>query len=785
MFKWILFTLLTFNLYALEVTLQGAKENFQDYSTLHLKDPQQFLCQDMKDDFDSITQIVCAFSSKPSSEFKELQNEFFKITSTIKNKTFFLIITPFYNMKIYPIVFNLAQEGSIYKANIKLSKHWMVLGYKDKIPFIKEEEHSDGGINFPFVLERDRLPYVGSLDIKGNPVYIKKVDDVSDYLRIKKYYSEKKYERCLELIEEVQADYPDSLFNAELLYYKIRVYAKVEDYDNVISNSKVYLQEFSPDENVAEVLSLDAQAYSMIGLSTDADYFFDRLFSEHEESKYAKWGYIYKAEMLEASGGNSLALKFYEKALNETDDIDVAVTAAYKLGKYYIGQSNKKKGSKYISKIIQVKPVFFMEDLKTSRDMMYSYAEEGAFKTAASIAKAITDEINKEHDDYEKLLRNRAIWLSKTDAKLEALAAINKYLDVYNDGAFDEEIRIAKDALFFDTNESNTSVKLAEYNELIDTYRDDTIGNRATYEKAKLLLENGMFSDVLAIKDDILSLDMEKYEDKEDIIVNAAIGVMKASLESKECENVLVMSSEYSITLSNDWDDGIYECAMKGGDFALSKRIATKNLKSQDLELRKKWLYRYIKVDFATGNYSDVIDASKDLVSLIEEDKNSPYKEVYRYLFDTYQRLEKSDKLLEEVLLLQEVFGLNYKDIDRYVAVMTIGSQRKDSNIVRKYGEEVMKIQNSSSSYPQSPFVEFTLYQAYIDIDENNKALETIKSLDRVELNKTDRARQKYLLGTIYAKLWRNEDAQKAYLEAIEADENSPWAKLAKSAQEI
>jgi len=96
-----------------------------------------------------------------------------------------------------------------------------------------------------------------------------------------------------------------------------------------------------------------------------------------------------------------------------------------------------------------------------------------------------------------------------------------------------------------------------------------------------------------------------------------------------------------------------------------------------------------------------------------------------------------------------------------------------------------MQIQNASSSYPQSPFVEFTLYQAYINIDENNKALEVIKSLDNIELSKKDRARQKYMLGTIYTKLWRSDDALKAYDEAIAADENSAWAKLAKSAKEI
>ena len=211
---------------------------------------------------------------------------------------------------------------------------------------------------------------------------------------------------------------------------------------------------------------------------------------------------------------------------------------------------------------------------------------------------------------------------------------------------------------------------------------------------------------------------------------------MKLSLENRQCQNVLTISNEYNITLSSKWDNGVYECAMMGGDYLLSKTVAQRNLDSTDLKERKKWLFRYIKVDFATGNYSDVLDASKELITLIEDDKVSEYNEVYRILFDTYERLEDKDKLLNAIIKIQDIFGDDYKDIERYISVMAMGSERKDDNIVIKYGEEVVKIQNSSSSYAQSPFVEFSLYQSYINTEELNKALKIIKSLDTVELDK-------------------------------------------------
>ncbi len=785
MFKLILFSLLSINILALEITLTGAKEDFAKYSTLHLKDSTPFLCQEMKNDFHIVTKIVCAFNKKPSAHIKNLQNSFFKIENQIKKETFFLIITPFKKQKLYPMVFDMTKDDTVYQADVKLASHWMIVGFEQDMPFVKKEIQVDTSINFPFQLSKNKLPFVGGLDIKGNPVYIDQVGDVTEYLKIKKLYKEKKYGQCLELTQDIMEDYPNSLFTAELVYYQIRVYAQLSDSDNVITLAKQFLREYSSDENIPEVLALVARAYAGIGMSTDADYFFDRLFSEHEESKYAKWGYIYKGEMLERDGVPRKALIFYEKALDLTSDIEVAASAAYRLANYkVINDSDKKEASEYIMKIVQARPEHFMDDLIKSLDMMYNFSDSGEYVTAAAIARSIVNATNKEHDEYERLLQENAMWLSKTDDKEKALAALNDYLKQFPSGDFFEMVEVVKDELFFDTNDGNFSVKLAEYNSLIEDYPNDSIGDRAVYEKAKLLLDNELYRDVLDIENSILELDEDMYEETQGIITDSAIGVMKIALKARKCQEVLNISNDYNITLSNEWDDGVYECSMMGGDYALSKKIAGRNLDSQDLELRKQWLYRYIKVDFATGNYSEVVDASKELITLIEDAKEMYYKNVYRILFDTYHRLEKKDMLLPQIIAIQEIFGSDYRDIERYIAVMTMGNNIKDDNIVITYAREVVKIQTKSKSYAQSPFVEFTLYQAYLNKEELQKALSIIKSLNFVELKASNRARQKYLYGNILSKLWRGEEAQQAYQESVDADASSAWAKLALSALE-
>jgi tetratricopeptide (TPR) repeat protein len=787
LFKWMLLTLLLLsqnNLFALEISMDSAKDNFNKYSTLQLSDENEFICQEMKNDFDITTEIVCAFSKRPAKNISNLQNDFFKVNTLIKDDTFFLSIKPIHSIKLISELFNLVTDDTTFGAEATLSNRWMVLGYKDKLPLINKDEKSDIGINFPFYLDKDKLPYVGSLDIKGNPVHIKKVGDVKEYLKIKQYYKEKKYDICIESINDILNEYPHTLFKAELIYNKIRVYSKLEDNDNVVSNAKIYLREYSSNENIPEVLALVARAYSRIGLPTDADYFFDRLFSEHENSVFTKWGYIYKGEMLEASGGASQAFKFYIKALNETKNLEVAATAAYRIANMKQG-INSKESALYIMKIVNANPAYFMEDLPTSTKMMHAFEDEGDYLTAAAIGQSIINEINPTYDEYEAYLKDIALWLAKTQDKQKALIALNKYLEQFPDGDYINEVQIAKDALFFDTTDANVSTRLSEYNKLIEEYTNDTIGNRAIYEKAKLLLGSASYNEILDMKEDILQLDAEVYADKEDIVTNAAIGLMENSLKKKECAEVLAVSNEYNITLSNDWDDGIYECAMKGGDYQLSKSIVSKNLKIQDLELRKKWLYRYIEVNFATGNYSEVAAASNDLITLIEDTKKSQYKDVFRYLFDTYDRLEEKEHLVSIMATIEDIYGLTYKDIERYVSMISIGSDNKDDNMVIKYAKKVMQIQESSSSHAQSPYVEFTLYQSYMNIENYNKALDVIESLNSLDLNKEDRARQKYLLATVQRKLWRDADASKSYEESIAADPDSPWAKLAQSAQSL
>ncbi|MBA1437607.1 MAG: flagellar protein [Epsilonproteobacteria bacterium] len=784
MYRWIVFALTPLTLFSLDISIDTAKDQFVQYSTLHIQESSPFRCEALYDDFHETKQVVCAFDKKPSKEIKNLQNDFFTIDTFIKKGLFFLSVKPKYKMKLFANVFDLTKDEAVFSAKIFRSDQWFVIGYKEKMPMIKTETRSQIALNFPVYLTKDQLPYVGSLDIEGKPVFIKKVEDVSGYIKVKKYFQEKNYEKCLEITQEILEKYPNTLFKAELLYYQTKIYQHLKDYDNVAASAKVFLHDFSADENVAEVLSLIAYAYGKMGMYSDSDYFFDRLFSEHANSRFAKMGLVYKGELEEESGGTKKAEEHYKKALHATKDVDVAVVAAYHLANMKLDSQPKEAGA-YLEKIIWAKPLFFKEDLFGSIKLAKNLAEHSQYKVASDIAAVLLAQLNPTYDEYEEVLALKGFYLAHTSKKKEALEVLNKYLKKFPDGDYLAKVEEAKDQLFFDIEDLNSSVKLAHFNKLIEEYKDEDIVQKALYEKAKVYNELGAYDKTLAMQGELEKLDQDLYGGVEDIIHNAAIGAMQKSLEVKNCENVLTISSENNVTLSDKWDDGIYKCAMKGGDFQLAKQMILKNMDHKDMKLKELWLYRYIKVNFAIGNYQDTLDAAKDLIAMIELDKNSQYKDVYRTLFDTYARLENQDGMIRSIAKIEEIFQDSYKDLGRFAKMVAVGSEKKDDTMIIKYGKKIYDVQQKTSSHAQSPYVEFSLYQAYMNKQEYEKALEVIRSLDNFTLKNEDRARQNYLLGSVYAKLWRDQEAQEAYDAAIKADPKSAWAKLAQSAKSL
>jgi tetratricopeptide (TPR) repeat protein len=344
-------------------------------------------------------------------------------------------------------------------------------------------------------------------------------------------------------------------------------------------------------------------------------------------------------------------------------------------------------------------------------------------------------------------------------------------------------VKRKKDALFFDVSDENSTKKLEDFDILMDKYQGDSIAKRALYEKAKLLLQMKRYQDVLEMKADILSLDPALYKDTDVIVENAALGLMKKSLKNGECVKVVELSKNYDINLSVEWDAKLYDCYIDAGDFDKAKEIAQTHINTKVFSERVEWLEKYTKIDFELGNYTEVVDAAKELISLRDDKKKNI--QTYRLLFDASQRLGDSENMLSSIQKIEELVALKYEDIERYTQMLTYAKNIKDDMMVRNYANKIMQLQKKANSYTQSPYVEFILAQVLMNDNKNAKALEVLSSLDKRDITKDKRSRQKYLMGVLYQKLGDIQKSKESFNRSIEADANSSWAKLAKDALKL
>ena len=752
MLKWLLLLVLPFSLYALEITFQAGKEDFDKYTVLHVRDKTPFICEPQLDHAGEMIKVICAFSEIPNESFKPLRDDFFSVESETKKGTFFLIITPTHKLQLLPDVFDLAKDDTVFKSNVKLARVWLMVGFKEKFSLLKNDKTPDVGLNIPVTFTDNELLHVGSLDIEGNPVHIKQARDVTTYLKIKKEYEKGDYNDALTLINDISESFPDSIFMSELLYYKLKVLSHLENNDEVIALSKTYLRKYSSDENVPEILSLTARAYSKLGMNSDADYFYDRLFSEHEDSVYAKKGMIYKADQLLDSGSSKKALEFYERALNETKDIATAATAAERIAKYYLTKEKPKKAGEYVSKILQADPNFFLKNTEESLNLADALAEKGINLEASQIDQIVLKTMKKFDDKYEGLLKDSGLRLAQTDDKADAIKLLNRYLKEFPYGMYDKQVTTAKDSLFFENNDENVTAKLSKYDELMQTYKNDSIANKALYMKAQLLLDNGKYQEVLDIKSQLDKLDPTVYKDTSKISTQAAGELMKERLKEGKCNDVVNISSKYDIELSDKFDEPLFGCYMKVSQFDKAKKIAQMHIESKELTQKMKWLFKYSQAEFEIGEYKNAAASGEDLITLIGKEKSTPYNDIYRIMFDTYERLGNDNKMIEMMNKILQVYGDDFKDIERYVQMVTLGIKQKDDNIIITYAQKVMSLQEKTKTYTQSPYIEFTLYQAYLNQDNITRALDILYTLDARTLTKEQRSRQKYLLGSLLQK---------------------------------
>ena len=768
------------SLFALTLTVNSGRENGENYSAVHIKEAFDFECLSQKDDFDELKQIQCVFPREPNEKFEKMQTNFFKIDSFTKNKKYYIRILPLEKMKLLPIAHKLYKKGDIYRyTEYKRASHWMIIGYKQKLPFIHPETTPALGINFPLEITEADLPSVGALDISGTPIRLDQVQDVAEYMRIKSAYEFGNYDQLANNVDKLLKMYPNTIFKAELLLYKIRGLHKTDENEALLNVSKEYIREYSDDENMPEVLAYTANAYSNVGLQVDGSYFYERLFKEFPNSKYAALGMIFLGDQFISGGKSKEADHYFEKALYMTKDVEIASMAAIRLAKLSLEQGDVQRSAELYEKIIEGNAKYLLHDISANYDTARAFANRKHPKTAAGILSAITEYLPQGDDRYEVMIKDIGMWLSETDDKPSAYKALKRYQTLFGESEYTSEVQTALDGLFYTPDDVNKTALIAEYENLEQKYANEEIGQKAGLEKAKLYYGEKRYQSVLDMDGSGVENEVGYFELKHD----SAKALALIKLEKGECAKAISLSQEHNLSLQSKFDEGIYRCAYSTGNYALAKTTAQKHLK--DKEKRLAWLYNYAKTLHKTAQYEELTGVAADIVSLSELEKSSQYDDILHDAFYAYERLGDTKGMISTVKELEKRRGLKYDDIELYVSMIKLGLKEGDDIITETYANKVMTLQEKTNSYSQSPFVEFAALQLLKAQKKDKEQLALLNKLVKRELSNKEKSRVQYMFGSLLLKEGKNIEAKAAFEASIRADEKSAWAGLSKDALQL
>lgn len=773
------------SLCALSIDIQSGKEKGSSYSTIHLEHETPFICESFFDDFGEVTEVKCYFKNAPVEKLSAIKNPFFTLQTHMTPKLYLLTVRPIKKLKLFALPEKMATEKFIVHKKIRYAKHWFIIGYDASLPLIKNREIPLNGINFPIQFFNETLPSVGALGLDGHPIDINQVADVDDYLEVRKYYKRNQYDEVLMTINKALDKDPNSIFKSEFLLYKIRANVALDNLSDAIDLCKEFLREFSNDEAIPEVLLQMAKLSGTMGLLIDAEYFYDRLLSEHYDTKEATMGLIALGAHTSSKGDSKKAIEYYQHALKKAETKEIASDAALKMANFYLSKGDAKQASFYIQKIAEGNVNYLLEDYQRTLDIAKEFSDHEAYNEAADLMYELLKTLKKSDRRYEAALYQISVWYDLGNSNEKAYELYKRYIKEFEYGDYLTEIEERKDKVLFEIGDTNSTRLLALYDTISQKYSHQEIAKTSQYHKAELLFKTKAYQKVLDMKATLRSLDLEVYPNALSLISQSAQALAKAELELKNCQKALTLLRAYDFNLTQGYSDTLYKCTMDVSDFKEAKALAEPFIYEKDLTKRLLWLYRYVKASAKTGDMKTVYVMSEDLLSLASIEKISQYDDVKIDLFWAAIKLKKEDKALSVISDIEKSWGLRFSEIELYVEMAKLAKSKHDNTMLENYASKVMQLQKKHKSYNYSPSIEFMLLNALKKLEKSTKAYKVAKDLVKRVKKEEQLARAYYELGIICQRLNYTAEMKKAFQKSSEASKSSPWSKLSQDALDL
>lgn len=775
-------------LFAFTIVLNSGKESKINYAILHLMDTQPFACETIPDALEK-KRYLCKADTPFNKPIEPKKMKFAELSFYEKEGSFYMAIEPKIDSKLMPVEDTLYEtEQVLAKPKIQKYAHWMIL--LQEAPLYHEKVVTEG-LDFPVMFAKYQKPYIGALDLNGAPISYAQSKDIGLYLDIKRSYEKGEYASVIKDANRVLDAFPLSIFRNEIELYAMRSMDKIlsargEDDEGagftpeeIVTLAKRWSKEFTSDENLPEVLMLMVKSYLKMGAKTDANYFIDILVSEHAQSPFTKRAILLYADNLFVKKEKDKAMKLYLDVLYSVKDLDIASEAAIRLSDYEMDAGKMQEAKEYLLKVLNVNAAFLLKDKHASYSLAKRLYEHRLYDMASAIADILVQNTPKSDENRELLVKESADWHAKAGEVEKAYARYQEYLSEYkNGGDYIDEVKESLDELFFKRNETNETVLMAYYDKLIENY-SNAVGTKALVEKAKLLLKQGAYEEVLKLEPALLKVPETQNAKPEELIYEAAFLLASKALESEKCQDVVGLIETYKLHLSDArHEEKLYGCYMRLARYERAKEISALHVKDTSLESRFMWMQREVNALFKIGKYKEVEERRNDVEVLATSLKKAISLQTLRDLFFALVHLKKYDEALKTIQAVETHYPKAFEVIDLYHEIVKMASETKNDLLLVSYAQKILTLQRESKSAPLSPAIEFSYIEALKRLGKEREALDVIVSLDVQKLMPKERVRLFYNAGELSLKLKNDTKAKEYFLQCVDTNETSSWKSI-------
>jgi len=781
-FALLLFFLLS-SLSALEIRLKRGIEESAPYAVLHLYDKDPFDCVAFYDETSRPTLYRCRFKKRPALLPKTAKSEFFKIGFSMEGKLFVVEIEPLKKSLITPVPPPIHENPVLDAVPPSKSRHWSVIGFtQPSPPYLGKTTDDKKGLAFPIELSRYKAPAVGAVDINGEPVFLKSHRDIEELIRIKEAFASGRYAKAYDMATEAYSRYKNSIFASDFLRYRIKALVEEgikENADEIIKLGKFFIKRYASDEYLPEVLLLLARVYSATGFVSDANYFYDRLIHEHEGNRFANLGLIYLGDELYMNGKVKAAMQSYMDALYSAKELDVASLAAYKLALRYLERGETDKAVTYLKKLWEKNPDYLLKNPEETFHLAERLAARKRLDLAIAITEVLLKKMNKQSDLYEKALYELAGWYDEKGSIRGAVRWYERYLKAFPYGDYSDKAKEKLDALFVVDNDANATAALRRYDELIKTYGNGPIAEKAIVAKMRLLLEKGATRKVLSFAGKVAAMKEKETKTKaEALLKEAARKEFESAKRSGACEKALRLVTRYGVEPQKADDAFLYACEMRFARYEQALSMARRELETDDPKAKALWTCRAMKALAGLERWREALEAADDLAALSQ----NPAELCPAYPWVRAKALAGAGRyaaLMTQLHAMAKAYSDDMRLADLYRQAYTLAKKEGDDANRRWLLERLIALQNRTKSHPYSPWAEFELIRLLKQAGKVKEALALMQK-SPLKLTGAHKARWLYEKALLEARLGQGAAAKADYKACAKVKNGGDWANLCK-----